>query len=97
MKITNKKFYLMIAVLLFSFAASVLWAQEVGETVILRGIVDDDLYAAGRIVDIQAEVRGDVVVAEVDLDEQVNWEFLGDFKSRISRERPINQPRKEHR
>ena len=57
----------MIAVLLFSFAASVLWAQEVGETVILRGIADDDLYAAGRIVDIQAEVRGDVVVAGQDV------------------------------
>ncbi|MFW2437852.1 MAG: hypothetical protein ACN4GR_00605 [Arenicellales bacterium] len=66
MKIPNIKLYL-IPVLLFSFAASVLWAQESGKTVILRGIVEEDLYAAGRIVDIQAEVWGDAVVAGQDV------------------------------
>lgn len=78
MKITNNKLYLMIPVLLFSFTASVLWAQEVGETVILRGIVDDDLYAAGRIVDIQAEVRGDVVAAgqDVSIDQSVQGDVI---------------------
>jgi len=78
MKITNIKLYLMIPVLLSSFAASVLWAQEAGETVILRGIVDDDLYAAGRIVDIQAEVRGDVVVAgqDVSIEQSVQGDVI---------------------
>ena len=37
MKITSHKLYL-IPVLLFSITASVLWAQEAGETIIKRGI-----------------------------------------------------------
>jgi len=67
MKNTNSKRYLMIPLLLLSFGASVLWAQQAGETVILRGVVEEDLYAAGRVVDIQADVRGDVVVAGQDV------------------------------
>ena len=63
---TRKLLYL-TPVLLFSTMASVLWAEEPGKTVIKRGIINDDMYAAGRIVDIQADVRGDVVVAGQDV------------------------------
>jgi cytoskeletal protein CcmA (bactofilin family) len=34
-----------------------------GETVVERGNIDDDYYAAGGVVDIDAEVAGDVIVA----------------------------------
>ena len=32
---------------------------------------------------------GKVIIAEVDLDRRKHWPFLGDFKARISRERPV--------
>ena len=32
---------------------------------------------------------GKVLVTEVDLDRRKHWPFLGDFKARISRERPV--------
>jgi predicted amidohydrolase len=35
-----------------------------------------------------AKEWGDVVVVEVDLDKQYHWQFLGDFRARIPRERP---------
>ena len=38
-------------------------AQQVGEVVIKRGMVDDDLYLAGAQVDLYATVNGDVVIA----------------------------------
>jgi len=38
-------------------------AQQVGEVVIKRGMVDDDLYLAGAQVDLYANVNGDVVIA----------------------------------
>ncbi len=36
---------------------------EAGETVTLRGSLDDDLYAAGGTVDIDADIDGDVIAA----------------------------------
>lgn len=37
--------------------------SDADETVSKRGVVDDDYYAAGGVIDIDAEVSGDVVVA----------------------------------
>jgi cytoskeletal protein CcmA (bactofilin family) len=37
--------------------------SKAGETVVERGNIDDDYYAAGGVVDIDAEVAGDVIVA----------------------------------
>jgi cytoskeletal protein CcmA (bactofilin family) len=42
-------------------------AQHAGETVIKRGTIGDDVYAAGRVVDVDARVRGDVVAAGADV------------------------------
>jgi len=44
-------------------AAPLLLAQEAGEVVIKRGTVEDDMYVAGRRVEVVADVQGDVVVA----------------------------------
>ena len=38
-------------------------APEAGEAVTKRGTVNDDYYAAGRIVDIDANIAGDIVVS----------------------------------
>jgi len=40
---------------------------DVGETIIQRGTVDDDYYAAGSKVDVDADIAGDLVVAGGDL------------------------------
>lgn len=47
--------------LVLPFAA--LAASGAGETVVERGKIDDDYYAAGGVVDIDAEVAGDVIAA----------------------------------
>lgn len=52
-----------IAVFILSVLPSLSHAQELGEVVIKRGVVDDDLYLAGGQVDLYATVNGDVVVA----------------------------------
>ncbi len=38
---------------------------------------------------VQGKDWGEVLVVEVDLDEQTQWPYLGDFKARIPRERPV--------
>lgn len=38
-------------------------AQQAGQTVVKRGVIERDLYAVGGAVDVRADARGDVVVA----------------------------------
>ena len=49
--------------LLLAFPIAVQAASSAGETVIERGSIEDDYYAAGGVVDIDASVAGDVIVA----------------------------------
>lgn len=43
--------------------AAAVWAQQAGESVIIRKPVDHDLYAAGRVVVVAAPVAGDIAAA----------------------------------
>lgn len=43
----------------------------------------------GEMLVQNGEQWGEVLVAEVDLNHRTHWEWLGDFKARIARERPI--------
>jgi cytoskeletal protein CcmA (bactofilin family) len=52
----------LVFVLLYT-VLSPLFAQEVGEAVLIRDPMADDVYAAGGTVDVLAPVEGDVVVA----------------------------------
>jgi hypothetical protein len=49
---------------LVSQVATRLMAQDAGETVVMKGVIDKDVCAAGGRVDILATVEGNVVVAE---------------------------------
>lgn len=53
----------LIILLLAASAGSLLFAQEAGEVVIKRGTIADDVYVAGRRVEVVAQVQGDVVAA----------------------------------
>ncbi len=62
-------------------------AQQWGETVTFTGVVDDDIYAAGRRVSVLGEVNGDAVLAgaQVELERRVTGDVLamgGDIEVR---------------
>lgn len=68
-----------LAVLLVAAVTSMpLAAQDFGEVVVKRGLIDDDLYVAGRSVDVQAQVKGDVVAAgqRISIDQLVTGDVL---------------------
>lgn len=58
---------------------------EESEDWMISGIWDH----SGRVI-AKADTWGSVVIAEVDLDQRMQWKWLGDFKARIPRERPAN-------
>lgn len=64
--------------LLFMVSAGPLLAQDAGEVVIKRGTIEDDVYAAGRRVEVVAHVQGDVVAAGqyVSIDQVVAGDIL---------------------
>jgi cytoskeletal protein CcmA (bactofilin family) len=60
------------------FIPSLLQAQEAGETVVMRGTIDQDLYVAGGTVDVLADVNGDVIAGggQVNIDNTVSGDIL---------------------
>jgi cytoskeletal protein CcmA (bactofilin family) len=53
-------------------------AQQIGEVVIKRGMVDDDIYLAGAQVDLYATVNGDAVIAggQLNLEGDINADVI---------------------
>lgn len=49
--------------LLLAFPIAAQASSSAGDTVVERGSIDDDYYAAGGVIDIDASVAGDVIVA----------------------------------
>lgn len=69
---------LLAAMLIAVSAGTLLYAQETGDVIVKRGTIENDLYLAGRSVDVQAEVQGDVAVAgkHVSIDQLVTGDVL---------------------
>ncbi len=76
--LVQRTYGLMLALLMAAAAGALLAAQQAGEVVVKRGIVAEDLYVAGRSVDVAAQVQGDVVAAgkRVSIDESVAGDVL---------------------
>ncbi|MDH3526919.1 MAG: hypothetical protein OEN52_10460 [Gammaproteobacteria bacterium] len=70
--------WLLVALLIAASAGMLLAAQEAGEVVIVRGTIEEDIYVAGRSVDVVAEVQGDVAAAgqRVSIDQSVAGDVL---------------------
>jgi cytoskeletal protein CcmA (bactofilin family) len=64
--------------LMITIPASILLANDVGERVVKRGTINDDLYLAGGEVSMLASVTGDVTVAggELDLDGEIKGDLM---------------------
>lgn len=75
---THQAHWLLLALLIAVSTTTLLFAQDVGEVVVKRGVIEDDLYVAGRSVDVQARVQGDVTAAgqRVSIDQLVTGDVL---------------------
>ncbi len=70
--------WLLLVLMITASAGTLLIAQEAEEVVIKRGTIEDDIYVAGRSVDVQAQVQGDVTAAgkRVSIDELVTGDVM---------------------
>ena len=67
-----------LAIFIIALPSSLVFANEVGERVVKRGVIDDDIYLAGGEVELAAKVKGDVVAAggELDLDGDIQGDVM---------------------
>ena len=68
----------LLSLLLVALSPALTCAQQVGEMITKHGEIDDDVYLAGRQVDLYATVNGDVVVAggELNLEGDINADLV---------------------
>ncbi len=73
----NSRFIPILA-LLASITLPAYAASDAGETVTKRGSIDDDYYAAGGVVDIDADIQGDAVIAggELHIGQRIQGDLL---------------------
>jgi cytoskeletal protein CcmA (bactofilin family) len=76
--VMQHKHWILLALLITMSAVTPLFAQDAGEVVVKRGVIDDDIYVAGRSVDVAARVQGDVTAAgqRVNIDQQVAGDVI---------------------
>jgi cytoskeletal protein CcmA (bactofilin family) len=76
--ILQLKYWLFIPLIILASGGAVLLAQDAGEIVVKRGTIEDDIYVAGRSVDVAAEVQGDLTVAgqRVNIDQLVAGDVM---------------------
>jgi cytoskeletal protein CcmA (bactofilin family) len=76
--VIQRTHWFLVALLIALSAGAQLVAQEAGDVVVIRGSMDDDVYVAGRSVDVAAEVQGDVTAAgqSVSIDQRVTGDVL---------------------
>ena len=81
--------------LFIAFPASLLFAKDVGERVVKRGIINDDIYLAGGEVDLQATVNGDATVAggQLELDGNIKGDVMAAGGTIILRSRVADDVR----
>ncbi|MGB5261857.1 MAG: polymer-forming cytoskeletal protein [Gammaproteobacteria bacterium] len=72
------KYWLFIPLFIMASGGAVLFAQDAGEIVVKRGTIEEDMYVAGRSVDVAAQVQGDVTVAgqRVNIDQLVTGDVM---------------------
>jgi len=68
----------LLAGFIITLPVSLLFANDVGERVVKRGTINDDIYLAGGEIELQATVNGDVTVAggELDLDGEIKGDVM---------------------
>ena len=74
----HPRYWLAAVLPITASVAMPLCAQEAGEVVVKRGNIAEDVYVAGRSVDVAAEVQGDVAAAgqRVSIDSVVSGDVL---------------------